>query len=70
MKDWRTNEYEDPEKDPHRYDDMLLLPHHVSDRHPRMSIAQRAAQFLPYRSLSGFEEKIDETKKKYLENTL
>lgn len=53
-------------KDPQRYDDMLLMPHHVSQKHLSMPLMQRAAQFLPYRSLSGFEEKIEETAKRYL----
>lgn len=47
-------------KDPHRYDDILLLPHHVSKKHPRMPAQERAAQFLSYRALSGFEDRIRE----------
>lgn len=52
-------------KDRHRYDDILLIPHHVSTKHPNMSLNQRAAQFLPYKSLAGFEERIKETGEKY-----
>ena len=26
------------------YDDMIDMPHHVSDRHPQMPMAERAAQ--------------------------
>lgn len=51
--------------DPHRYDDMLFMPHHVSKRHIRMPPVERAAQFLPYKSLNGFDEKIKETEETY-----
>ena len=48
-------------KDPHRYDDMLKLPHHVSSRHRPMSMADRAAQFSPFAALSGYDDAIKET---------
>lgn len=44
--------------DPHRYDDMLLLEHPTSKRHPRMSGANRAAQFSPFAALTGYEDQI------------
>ena len=44
-----------------RYRDMIHLPHHVSCGRPRMSPAARAAQFLPFAALTGFEEAIKET---------
>jgi len=47
--------------DPHRYDDMLDLPHHVSATHPHMSRADRAAQFSPFAALTGFGAAIQET---------
>lgn len=47
--------------DPHRYDDMLDLPHPVSQRHPHMSMHDRAAQFAPFAALSGYQDSIDET---------
>ena len=43
------------------YDDIIHLPHHVSDRHPHMPVADRAAQFMPFRALAGYEAAIDET---------
>lgn len=48
-------------EDPHRYDDMLDLPHHVSRRHPPMSIENRAAQFSPFAALTGYEAAVQET---------
>ena len=47
--------------DPHRYDDMLDLPHHTSTTHPRMSGTNRAAQFLPFAALTGYDDAIEET---------
>ena len=43
------------------YKDMIHLPHHVSSRRPKMPLAARAAQFLPFAALTGFEEAIQET---------
>ncbi len=37
------------------YDDIIDLPHHVSRKHPRMSMTDRAAQFSPFAALSGYE---------------
>lgn len=45
----------------HRYDDIINLPHHVSDKHPQMPISDRAAQFSPFAALSGFGDAIEET---------
>lgn len=46
---------------PHRYDDMLDLPHHVSFTHPQMPMANRAAQFSPFAALTGYDDQIRET---------
>ena len=46
--------------DPHRYDDMLDMPHHVSPTRPRMSRLDRAAQFAPFAALTGFGAAIAE----------
>lgn len=43
------------------YEDILYLEHHVSKKHPQMSIYNRAAQFAPFAALSGHEEAIAET---------
>ena len=40
----------------HKYDDIIDLPHHVSDRHPQMPLMDRAAQFSAFAALTGFEE--------------
>lgn len=47
--------------DEHRYDDMLDMPHHVSTKHPRMSLRDRAAQFSPFAALTGYDAAIAET---------
>lgn len=43
------------------YDDIINLPHHVSATRPRMSTANRAAQFAPFSALSGHDAAIKET---------
>ncbi|MBO7068144.1 MAG: hypothetical protein J6W52_05640 [Bacteroidaceae bacterium] len=45
------------------YDDIINLPHHVSKRHPQMTMWNRAAQFAPFAALSGHDEAIKETAK-------
>lgn len=44
----------------HQYDDIIDLPHHVSDTRPHMSLYDRAAQFSPFAALTGHEEAIKE----------
>ena len=43
-----------------KYDDIINLPHHVSIKHPQMSMSNRAAQFSPFAALSGYDDAIDE----------
>ena len=43
------------------YEDIINLPHHVSERHPQMSMRGRAAQFAPFSALAGHSEAIEET---------
>jgi len=45
----------------HKYDDIINLPHHVSERHPQMPLSERAAQFSPFAALTGHDEAIRET---------
>lgn len=45
----------------HRYDDIIDLPHHVSDKHPQMPLRDRAAQFSPFAALTGYDAAIEET---------
>ncbi|MBE7017528.1 MAG: hypothetical protein E7420_05160 [Ruminococcaceae bacterium] len=47
--------------DPHRYDDLLALPHPTSKKHKRMSRENRAAQFSPFAALTGYDALVDET---------
>lgn len=43
------------------YDDIIHLPHHVSERHPQMSMYNRAAQFAPFAALTGHNAAITES---------
>ena len=44
-----------------KYDDIINLPHHVSTKHPQMSLEARSAQFAPFAALTGYDEMIQET---------
>jgi hypothetical protein len=44
-----------------KYDDIINLPHHVSTKHPQMSLEQRSAQFAPFAALTGYDGQIKET---------
>ena len=44
----------------HQYDDIIDLPHHVSSRHPQMSMTDRAAQFSPFAALTGYGDAVRE----------
>ena len=41
--------------------DYIVLPHHVSQNHPQMSLRDRAAQFAPFAALTGYEAAVGET---------
>lgn len=43
------------------YEDIINMPHHVSKKHARMSMRDRAAQFAPFSALVGYEEAIEKT---------
>ena len=44
-----------------KYDDIIDLPHHISATRPRMPMIDRAAQFMPFRALTGYEDAVHET---------
>ena len=44
-----------------KYEDIINLPHHVSAKHPPMSMEGRAAQFAPFAALTGHSDAIRET---------
>lgn len=46
-----------------KYDDIINLPHHVSDYYKPMSMENRAAQFAPFAALTGHSEAIAETQR-------
>jgi len=48
----------------HEYDDIINLPHHVSTRHPRMSLQARAAQFAPFSALTGYGDEINKSRQR------
>lgn len=43
-----------------KYDDIIHLPHHVSSTRPHMPMTDRAAQFMPFRALTGYEDAVRE----------
>ena len=44
-----------------KYDDIINMPHHVSSKHPQMSLYARSAQFAPFAAFTGYEDAINET---------
>ena len=44
-----------------KYDDIRYLPHPTSRKHPRMSMENRAAQFVPFSALTGYGDALRET---------
>ena len=45
----------------HEYDDIINLPHHMSAERPHMPMIDRAAQFMPFAALTGYDAAIAET---------
>ena len=43
------------------YDDIINMEHHVSKKHPQMSLHDRSAQFAPFAALVGFDDMVAET---------
>lgn len=48
-------------KNTHKYDDIIHLPHPVSQRRSRMTNYDRAAQFAPFAALTGYDAAVAET---------
>lgn len=44
-----------------KYADIIEMPHHISEKHPHMSLYDRAAQFSPFAALTGHDAAIKET---------
>lgn len=44
-----------------KYDEIIHLPRPVSQRHARMTIQDRAAQFAPFAALTGYDDVIEES---------
>lgn len=53
-----------------KYDDIIRLPHHVSDTHPQMPLIDRAAQFTPFAALTGHTEAISKTEQLVVDRIL
>ena len=47
--------------DEHKYEKIINLPHHQSNKRKYMSMTERAAQFGAFRALTGYEDEIAET---------
>ena len=43
--------------------DIINLPHHISKKHPQMSLEARAAQFGAFAALTGYENEIEKMAK-------
>ena len=50
-----------PLKQTHTYDDIIHLPRPVSHEHLPMSLQDRAAQFMPFAALVGYDAAVAET---------
>ena len=44
-----------------KYDNIISHPHHLSAKHPQMSMTARAAQFSPFAALVGYDDAVAET---------
>ncbi len=50
------------------YDDIIHLPHPEPRHHQRMTMLQRAAQFAPFAALTGHNEAVRQTARKWEED--
>ena len=46
--------------DGNEFEDIIDLPHHQSKKHPQMSNYDRAAQFMPFAALKGYDDEVEE----------
>ena len=44
-----------------KYNEIMDLPHHVSNTRPQMAMSDRAAQFAPFAALTGYDDAVKET---------
>lgn len=44
-----------------QYEDIINMPHHVSEKRAHMSRHSRAAQFAPFAALTGYEDALEES---------
>lgn len=52
----------------YRYQKLIKIPYHTSTAHPRMPLTERAAIFLPFAALSGFDDEVAEVHQKHLQS--
>ncbi len=43
-----------------KYDAIIHMPHHRSEKRPHLSVSERAAQFSPFAALTGYGEEVEE----------
>lgn len=48
------------------YTDIIDLPHHQAEDRYHMSLHDRAAQFAPFAALTGFDDIIQETTRRFV----
>ena len=44
-----------------KYNHIINLSHHISEKRPRMPMIDRAAQFAPFAALTGYDDAVKET---------
>ena len=53
-----------------KYDDIINLKRPISKNHAPMPMENRAAQFMPFAALTGYDDKISDAGKTFGENIL
>ena len=43
-----------------KYDDIINMEHHISEKHPQMSLENRSAQFTPFSALTDYDDEVEE----------